>query len=125
MGSWILFHQINKPRFSIRWKLVLVYLGLISIAFGLVVLGRDEHHLGTYTDDQPASARQRQAADDLALEKEVTPDVKSADADQMYSLLVQRGRENGARILILDSAGTVWVDTLSELNGVRLGLTAK
>ena len=73
---------------------------------------------GTYLINQRVS-EEMQAADDLALE--VTPYVKSADVDQMYSLLVQRGRENGARILILDSAGTVWVDTLSELNGVRLG----
>ena len=96
---------------------MLVYLGLISIAFGLVVWAV-MNITGTYLINQRVS-EEMQAADDLALE--VTPYVKSADADQMYSLLVQRGRENGARILILDSAGTVWVDTLSELNGVRLG----
>ena len=94
-----------------------MYLGLISIAFGLVVWAV-MNITGTYLINQRVS-EEMQAADDLALE--VTPYVKSADADQMYSLLVQRGRENGARILILDSAGTVWVDTLSELNGVRLG----
>ena len=90
---------------------MLVYLGLISIAFGLVVWAV-MNITGTYLINQRVS-EEMQAADDLALE--VTPYVKSADADQMYSLLVQRGRENSARILILDSAGTVWVDTLSEL----------
>ena len=58
---------------------MLVYLGLISIAFGLVVWAV-MNITGTYLINQRVS-EEMQAADDLALE--VTPYVKSADADQI------------------------------------------
>lgn len=97
--------------------MVLVYLVLIGIAFGLVVWAV-MNVTGSFLVDQRVS-EQLDATDALALE--VTPYVKTADADALYTLLVERARENSARILLLNADGTVWVDTLSELNGVRLG----
>ena len=97
--------------------MVLVYLALIGIAFGLVVWAV-MNVTGTYLVDQRVR-EQLEIVDELALE--VTPYVRTADADALYSLLVERGRAEGARLLLLNADGTVWVDSLSELNGVRLG----
>lgn len=96
---------------------MLVYVGLIGITFGLVVWAV-MNVTGTYLVNQRVS-EELSVVDALALE--VTPYVRNADADTLYQTLVQRGRENHARLLITDEKGTVWVDSLSELNGVRLG----
>ena len=96
---------------------MLGYMSLIALAFALV-LWAVMNVTGNFLVEQRIS-EELEAADALALE--VAPYVKSADADELYELLVQRGREAGARILLLNADGTVWVDTLSELNGVRLG----
>jgi len=92
-------------------------MALIALAFALV-LWAVMNVTGSFLVEQRISA-ELETADALALE--VTPYVKTADADALYELLVQRGRETGARLLLLNADGTVWVDTLSELNGVRLG----
>lgn len=97
--------------------MVLVYMALIGIAFGLVVWAV-MNVTGTYLVDQRVR-EQLEIVDELALE--VTPYVRTADADTLYNLLAQRGRETDARLLLLNADGTVWVDSLSELNGVRLG----
>ena len=92
-------------------------MGLIGITFGLVVWAV-MNVTGTYLVNQRVS-EELSVVDALALE--VTPDVARANADALYSTLVERGRETGARLLVTDETGTVWVDSLSELNGVRLG----
>ena len=92
-------------------------MALIGIAFGLVVWAV-MNVTGSYLVDQRVR-EELEVVDELALE--VTPYVRTADADVLYNLLVERGRESGARFLLLNADGTVWVDSLSELNGVRLG----
>ena len=96
---------------------MLGYLSLISLAFVLVVWAV-MNVTGSFLVDQRV-AEELESADALALE--VTAYVRTADADALYDLLVERGREYDARILMLNADGTVWVDSLSELNGVRLG----
>lgn len=96
---------------------MLVYMSLIGIAFGLVVWAV-MNVTGTYLVNQRVSV-EMEVVDALALD--VTQHVKTADADALYEQLVESGRENNARMLILNADGTVWVDSLSELNGVRLG----
>ena len=92
-------------------------MGLIGITFGLVVWAV-MNVTGTYLVNQRVS-EELSVVDALALE--VTADVREANADALYETLVERGRENDARLLVTDETGTVWVDSLSELNGVRLG----
>ena len=92
-------------------------MGLIGITFGLVVWAV-MNVTGTYLVNQRVS-EELSVVDALALE--VTSDVREANADALYETLVERGRENDARLLVTDETGTVWVDSLSELNGVRLG----
>lgn len=92
-------------------------MALIAIAFALV-LWAVMNVTGAFLVKQRVS-EELEKADALALE--VTPYVRTADADTLYDLLVRHGRENGARILLLNAEGVVWVDSLSELNGVRLG----
>ena len=57
---------ISKPRFSIRWKLLLVYMGLIGITFGLVVWAV-MNVTGTYLVNQRVS-EELSVVDALALE---------------------------------------------------------
>lgn len=94
-----------------------MYMTLISIAF-FVVSWAVMNVTGAYLINQRV-AQELESVDELALE--ATPYVKSADADALYEMLVTRGRESGARLLILGADGTVWVDSLSQLNGMRLG----
>ncbi len=58
-------------------------------------------------------------ADEFALE--AAPYLHQTDAEGLYQLCLSRANEEDARFLILSPGGTVWIDTLAGLSGVRLG----
>ncbi len=97
--------------------MVLVNLTLTVIAFSLVIWAA-LNVTGKYLVDKKVS-EELSVVDELALQ--VSASVQEADAEALYALMTEKGRQYGARMLVLDAGGTVWVDTLSELNGVSLG----
>lgn len=92
-------------------------MGLIGITFGLVVWAV-MNVTGTYLVNQRVS-EELSVVDALALE--VTVDVREANADACTRRWSSAEGRTTRAWLVTDETGTVWVDSLSELNGVRLG----
>ncbi|MDP2892729.1 MAG: ATP-binding protein [Bacillota bacterium] len=63
--------------------------------------------------------RQMKQVNSLAVE--IMPALDSFDAGTLYTTAVDKGREQGGRILVLDNNGVVMADGFSLLNGVKLG----
>lgn len=92
-------------------------LGLVALAFFLIV-----YTVLNVTANFLVERRMREnlsRVDEFALE--AAPYLEAYDADGLYALCLSRARDDNARFMILSPGGTVWIDTLAGLSGVRLG----
>ncbi|MGI6201313.1 MAG: ATP-binding protein [Christensenellales bacterium] len=111
--------RISRAIASIRWRIVLAYLGVILVSFVIISSAVSKLLTNVLLDQQMAVHMQE--LDRLSVE--VAPMMARGDADEMYQWARENGRELGGRILILSPQGQVWVDGFSQLNGVRLEQT--
>ena len=99
-----------------RWKLLLLYLLIIGVAFYVVAASLIQL-VGDYMFSQRVQEEQR-IAEELAIS--VAYDLADQDAGALYESAVTASREYGGRVLVLDAYGTVQADAFSQLNGARL-----
>ncbi|HIU45861.1 MAG TPA: HAMP domain-containing protein [Candidatus Fimadaptatus faecigallinarum] len=99
-----------------RWKLLLLYLLIIGVAFYVVAASLIQL-VGDYMFSQRVQEEQR-IAEELAIS--VASDLADQDAGALYESAVTASREYGGRVLVLDAYGTVQADAFSQLNGARL-----
>lgn len=112
----VIISLTNKPFISVRWKIVLVYLAmllvvLVAIVYVVIRL------TGNYLISQRAGEEMAQV-DILALRMASMLDV--SDMDGIYQLCEDTVQENGGRILVLSSEGTVVADSHSLFNGMEI-----
>lgn len=92
-------------------------LGIVTLSFCLIVY--------TVISVTASFLVERRMRENLALVDEFALEaasyLKNADANGLYELCLSRAEAENARFLILSPGGTVWIDTLAGLSGVRLG----
>ncbi|HIU34438.1 MAG TPA: HAMP domain-containing protein [Candidatus Pullichristensenella excrementigallinarum] len=106
--------RIKAGFYSIRWKILIAYLLIISIAFGVVAATLIQL-VGDYMFNQRVKDDQRVAENLASLMSDA---LVSMDVKQMYENALAASQE-GNRVLVLDRLGVVQVDGASLLNGQR------
>lgn len=107
--------KVKEFLYSIRWKILIAYLLIISIAFSAVAFSLIQL-VGEYLFTQRVKDDQR-IADNLA--DQVADACAGLNAAAMYDSTLAASSEEGSRVLILDPYGVVQVDSESVLNGNR------
>ena len=101
--------------YSIRWKILIAYLLIISIAFSVVAATLIQL-VGDYMFNQRVRDDQRVAENLSSIMSEA---LFSLDANAMLANAVDASSEGVSRVLVLDQYGVVQVDAYSQLNGRR------
>ena len=101
--------------YSIRWKILIAYLLIISVAFAVVAATLIQL-VGDYMFNQRVRDDQRVAENLSSLMSEA---LVSLDVQAMYESALNASAEEANRVLVLDRYGVVQVDARSELNGRR------
>ena len=108
----------DRPRgLSVRWKIILVYLTIIAVAFLLV--GLAVNNLASDFMVKQRIDESQAAASDLAVE--LAPKLYAKDAQALYDVLIKASRDSRTRLMVLSPQGTVMVDVYATLAGTRLG----
>ena len=111
--------EIKTSLHSIRWKILIAYLLIISVAF--FVIGYSSLQLvGEYLFNQRVKEDQR-IADSFS--EQIRGAFEARRSDQMYNSALEMCADSGSRMLVLDRWGVVQVDTFSEMNGTRFSNT--
>lgn len=110
----------NQPIFSIRWKIVLLYLLLLLIVFVAIAVVVVRINGGFLVKQR--SSDEMNITDTLALKTASL--LSSSQTKELYDLCVSESKQSGGRILVMSKTGTVIVDSHSELNG-RAIMTAE
>ena len=118
-GVWAIISQIKTKiktfLYSIRWKILIAYLLIISIAFSVVAATLIQL-VGDYMFNQRVRDDQRVAENLSSIMSEA---LSSLDANAMLLSALDASSEGVSRVLVLDRYGVVQVDAYSELNGRR------
>lgn len=101
---------------SVRWRLFLLYMIMIGVAF-YVVAASLINLVGNYMLDQRAQDEQA-VSERIAIT--MADRLRAQDGQELYSAAVSASREYGGRVLVLDAYGTVQADAYSLLNGTQL-----
>ena len=116
---WAIISQIKTKiktfLYSIRWKILIAYLLIISIAFSVVAATLIQL-VGDYMFNQRVRDDQRVAENLSSIMSEA---LSSLDANAMLLSALDASSEGVSRVLVLDRYGVVQVDAYSELNGRR------
>ena len=116
---WAIILQIKTKiktfLYSIRWKILIAYLLIISIAFSVVAATLIQL-VGDYMFNQRVRDDQRVAENLSSIMSEA---LSSLDANAMLLSALDASSEGVSRVLVLDRYGVVQVDAYSELNGRR------
>ncbi len=116
---WAIILQIKTKiktfLYSIRWKILIAYLLIISIAFSVVAATLIQL-VGDYMFNQRVRDDQRVAENLSSIMSEA---LSSLDANAMLLSALDASSEGLSRVLVLDRYGVVQVDAYSELNGRR------
>ena len=108
--------RIKEAFYSIRWRILIAYLLIISIAFSVVAVSLIQL-VGDYLFKQRVRDDQR-IAENLA--EQMNEPLRDLDAEAMYAGALSFSQEYDSRVLILDPYGVVQVDADSVMNGTRL-----
>ncbi|MDR2514019.1 MAG: HAMP domain-containing histidine kinase [Christensenellaceae bacterium] len=107
---------INKRFFGLRARMVLSAVTAMALGFGFLMLAA--------TQLTASFLIERRAKENLhivdAFALEAAPLVGGFDAEGIQALLAEQAYLHTARFLVLSPDGTVWADSLSSLNGLRL-----
>ena len=107
--------KVKEFLYSIRWKILIAYLLIISIAFSVVAATLIQL-VGDYMFNQRVHDDQRIAQNLASIMAEA---LFSLDAGAMYVNALDASSEGASRVLVLDRYGVVQVDAYSQLNGRR------
>ena len=107
--------KVKEFLYSIRWKILIAYLLIISIAFSVVAATLIQL-VGDYMFNQRVRDDQRIAQNLASIMAEA---LFSLDAGAMYVNALDASSEGASRVLVLDRYGVVQVDAYSQLNGRR------
>ena len=100
-----------------RWKLLLLYMLIIGVAF-YVVAASLINLVGDYLFSQRVEQGQA-VAERLAIA--AASDLRNQDGRALYERAEAAAGEYGGRVLVLDAYGTVQADAYGQLVGARLG----
>ena len=116
---WAIILQIKTKiktfLYSIRWKILIAYLLIISIAFSVVAATLIQL-VGDYMFNQRVRDDQRVAENLSSIMGEA---LFSLDVNAMLASAADASSEGLSRVLVLDRYGVVQVDAYSQLNGRR------
>ena len=101
---------------SIRWRFIIIYLSVIIVSFVTVTIVAArivEENLVS----QRVGERMKQVSN---LSTSISPLLNDANAQSMYTLALEQGRELSGRVLVLNNAGIVQIDSFSKLNGKQI-----
>lgn len=103
---------------SLRWKLMLMFLGIIGASFAIMA-----SVMTGLVSDTLYTQRTRQATRSLEqMASSVAPFFASAQMESVSELLTQQAGEMGGRLLAVDADGKVQLDTYGQISGQRLSL---
>jgi two-component system OmpR family sensor kinase len=108
--------RISRFFYSIRTRIVLLYLVLLLCTFGIVSLFVS-HIIGSYLVTQQVDEQSR-LNEKVAVE--IAAYLSNADANEIYGVCAQRGQEYNGRFLVLDTNGVVQVESFCRINGYQL-----
>ena len=87
----------DRPRgLSVRWKIILVYLTIIAVAFLLV--GLAVNNLASDFMVKQRIDESQAAASDLAVE--LAPKLYAKDAQALYDVLIKASRDSRTRLMV-------------------------
>ena len=107
--------KVKEFLYSIRWKILIAYLLIISIAFSVVAATLIQL-VGDYMFNQRVRDDQRVAENLSSIMGEA---LFSLDVNAMLASAADASSEGLSRVLVLDRYGVVQVDAYSQLNGRR------
>lgn len=103
---------------SLRWKLMLMFLGIIGASFAIMA-----SVMTGLVSDTLYMQRTRQATRSLEqMASSVAPFFASAQMESVSDMLAQQAGEMGGRLLAVDMDGKVQLDTYGQISGQRLSL---
>ena len=118
-GVWAIISltrtKVKEFLYSIRWKILIAYLLIISIAFSVVAATLIQL-VGDYMFNQRVRDDQRVAENLSSIMSEA---LFSLDVSAMLASAADASSEGLSRVLVLDRYGVVQVDAYSQLNGRR------
>ena len=109
-------HLDVYKRQSIRWRFIIIFIAIAIVAFA-VVLMLTSRIVEENLLSQRVSEGVRQITD---FSVGAAPYYTAQNADALYQMAVEMGREINGRVLLLNEAGVVQVDSFSMLNGTKL-----
>lgn len=101
---------------SIRWRLIIIYLGISIVAFTFVSVFTAQITEKQLIEER-ITVRTQQVMD---ISVSAAPELVNSNSSALYQLAVENGRALSGRIIITDAAGVVQVDSFSTLNGTQL-----
>ena len=103
----------NKGFSSIRWRMVLSFVLITVIGFGIVLFSVSQIVEG-YLVRQRIGEQQNSV---YQMAKGMEQSMGNQDAAALYALAVEYSQKLGGRVLVLDNNGVVQVDAMAVLNG--------
>ena len=101
---------------SIRWRLVLIYMGITVVVFILTTMLTTQILQKKLLDDRISEYSQ----EIMELSVALAPELRNHNASMLYSIASERGRALSGRVLLVDQSGVVQVDSYSMLNGTQV-----
>ena len=97
-------------------RFIIIYLILAGVILGVVSV-----IVFSMVENYVVSERINQEMTEInTLSVRITPYVETSDAQSLYSLLYEAGKELGGRFLVLNNSGIVQADSFSSLNATRI-----
>ncbi len=101
---------------SVRWRLLIIYLGISVAAFSFVTVLTTR----IIEEDLISERVSQRIQEVMDISVSAAPELSNRNSSSLYALAMENGRALSGRILITDRAGVVQIDSFSTLNGTQL-----
>ncbi len=108
--------QINKILTSIRWRFIIIYASLTAVAFVIITLLSvritENNLLATKISNISQETGQ--------LSVDIAQDFSTGNANSLYNEALMKSQKLSCRVIFVDKAGVVQIDSFSTMNAMRL-----
>ncbi len=101
---------------SVRWRFIFIFIFLVALAFTITAFisaRLTEENLLTTRISEMSQVTSR-------FSNEIADDLSESNASNLYNASIEYGQEHSCRIVIVNKAGIVQVDSFSKLNTMKI-----